>query len=30
MAAVEDIFERNKARFGYSKEEKLAFVSATD
>ena len=29
-AAVLDIFERNKERFGYAKEEKIVFVSATD
>ena len=30
MAAVVDIFERNKKRFGYPEEEKLVFVSATE
>ena len=28
MAAVQDLFERHKARFGYSSEERLALVSA--
>ena len=28
IAAVEELFERNKERFGYPKEETLAMVSA--